>query len=93
MLVTYFSIKPCASGFGEYEAVADIDDVHDDADLLNGCEGEVYELGSDDCPDWVEDIRGKIHNEPEQVFVERSNDQQNVHYFGFSKAIALDQNP
>mgnify|MGYP000863153710 FL=1 len=61
MLVTYFSIKPCASGFG-YEAVADNDGICDDANILDGCAGDVCELGSEDCPDWVEDIRGKIRN-------------------------------
>jgi hypothetical protein len=86
MLVNYYSIKPCASGFGEYDAVIDADDIYDDADILNGCAGEVYELGAEDLPEWVEDIRGKIHNEPEKVFVERSNDKVTVHYFGMSRA-------
>ena len=85
MLVTCFSIKPCASGFGEYEAVPDLNTIQDDSDLLNGVAGELYELGSEDTPDWVEDIRGRIHNEPEHVFVERSNDEQNIHYFGYSR--------
>jgi hypothetical protein len=84
MLVNYYSIKPCA-GFGEYDAVIDAD-IYDDADILNGCAGEVYELGTEDLPEWVEDIRGKIHNEPEKVFVERSNDEATVHYFGMSRA-------
>lgn len=85
MLVQYYSIKPSASGFGQYEAIPDLDSVSDDADILNGAAGEVYQLGSDDLPDWVVDIRGNIHNEPEMVFVERSNDQERVTYFGLSK--------
>lgn len=84
MLVRYFSIKPCMAVSGEYEAIPN-GDICDDADLLNGCEGEVYELGSEDLPEGVEDIRGKIHNEPEKVFVERSSDETRVSYFGFSK--------
>ena len=85
MLTQYFSIKPCASGFGQYEAIADFDSIQDDADVLNGCDGKVYQLGSEDCPNWVEDIRGNIYNEPEMIFVERSNDQERIRYFGLSK--------
>jgi hypothetical protein len=89
MLVHQVQIKPAASGFGQWEAYGEsesYEDLMDDADILNGVSGEVYELGSEDLPEWVEDIRGLIANEPERVFVEKSNDGLNVYYFGFNNA-------
>ncbi len=85
MQVKYYTIKARHDG-DEYDAIVDSDCIYDDADVLNGCSGEVYELGTEGLPDWVDDIRGKIHGEPERVFVERSNDQQRVYYFGLSSA-------
>jgi hypothetical protein len=87
MLVNYYSIKPRTSPPGEYDAVIDHDDIYDSIDILNECLGCVYELGTEDLedvPGWVNDIRGKIHNEPERVFAERIFDE--VTYFGMSRA-------
>ena len=82
MLVQYVTIKPSSSGFGMYEAIPDLDETYYDADILHGCVGDVYELGTEDLPDWVEDIRGCIHNEPEKVFVVKHGSQ--ISYFGFN---------
>ncbi len=65
-------IEACAAGFGEYQ-VSPINGEGwvDECDLeaamrQAGC--DLYELGVDDLPEGVEDIRGSIHNEPTRVF-------------------------
>jgi hypothetical protein len=87
MVVQYAAIKwSVASEDYDYEAIVDVDEQYDDLDFLDGCAGEVYELGSDDCPDWVVDIRGLICDEPDRVFVERAGNEQRIYYFGFVPA-------
>jgi hypothetical protein len=83
MLVQEVSIKPCSSGFGEYE-VGEMGEVIDVSDILNEVEGEVYELGVSALPDSVSDIRGLIHNEPSRVFCLVNGDR--VQYFGLESA-------
>lgn len=67
-------IKPSAGGFGAYEADESTGVVWDDeGELLDALRdgiaaAELYELGVDDLPDDLEDIRGRIHNEPVRVF-------------------------
>ena len=89
MLVKYFSIRPCT--FGLYEAIPDLEECQEDTDIFNGSSEEVYKLGSENLPDWVEDIRGKIIGEPEQVFIKRSgSNQEHICYFGFNNAELID---
>jgi len=84
MLVQYSEIKPIGS---EWQAIAsnDINNIMDDADILNGTAANwlVYELGEEDLPAGVEDIRGKIQNEPSRVFAYVANDI--VIYFGLDE--------
>lgn len=70
------SISPANGGFGQYQAQpingdAWADDsglVAEMAQAINDQGGELLELGVDELPDGVEDIRGRIHNEPARVF-------------------------
>lgn len=69
------SIAACSGGFGEYqcnrgdagERWADIYDLKDEMRSNSGAD-EMFELGVDDLPPSVRDIRGAIHNEPDHVF-------------------------
>lgn len=71
-------IRPCPSGFGEFEqCAADLGDGwEDEDDLLAECranieaEGvsELYELGVDELPEGLEDIRGRIRNQDGRIF-------------------------
>lgn len=45
--------------------------------------GKLYELGVDKLPDDVEDIRGSIHYEPDQVFAIKE-EVFGVTYFGWN---------
>ncbi len=69
-------IKPSPSGFGEYQLVpgsgerwANEDDL---VDAMRGSLSDVgaklVELGVDVLPDRVEDIRGRVANEPKRIF-------------------------
>lgn len=65
------SIIPASGGFGEWqtqpingEGWAD----YSDLEMEMRTAGELYELGVDELPDGVQDIRGRIHNEPSHVF-------------------------
>jgi hypothetical protein len=78
MLVKQISINPSASG--EYQVNPNFGDLMDDADILNSVDGDLYRLGVDDLPDNVEDITGKIHDEPDQVYAVVS--EHGVSYFG-----------
>ena len=86
MLIKYFSIKPTSEFPGTFEAHYS-GEIVDDADLLNGAIGEIYEFGKD-APEWMDDIRGNIQNEPDRVFVEVTDHGDETHsmYFGFTNA-------
>ena len=77
-------IKKCSSGFGEYETVPTDAEGWDDkddliAEMVNNGWG-VCELGVDELPAGVDDIRGRIHNEPE-IILAIINDGES-HYTG-----------
>jgi hypothetical protein len=79
------TIRPHHAGFGMYDvdAANSPSDYSDDADILNEItDGTVYELGVDTLPDGVEDIRGKIYNEPTRVFALVLDADESVVYFG-----------
>ena len=84
MLAQYSEIKRNGS---DWQAIAskDVNNIMDDADILNGVEWFTYELGKEDLPEGVEDIRGKIQNEPERVFAYIVNDT--TIYFGLDSVI------
>lgn len=64
------AITPHHSGFGMWQ-VGECGEAWADAqDLINeiAATGDLYELGEDDLPECVEDIRGHIYNQPSRVF-------------------------
>jgi hypothetical protein len=67
-------IQPCAGGSGGYQPDGpDAQAWDDEGDLLDALRYDVapadlYELGVDELPDGIEDIRGRIQNEPARVF-------------------------
>jgi hypothetical protein len=66
-------ITPAHGGFGAYETSLDLtgDAWEDENDLVSEMrnnEPELVELGVDELPEGVDDIRGRIHNEPYRVF-------------------------
>lgn len=62
------TIQPAHGGFGEYQRSEINGEAWAfEADLLQEC-GDIIVLGRDDLPDGVEDIRGRIHHEPQTVF-------------------------
>ncbi len=90
MLYQEATISPSHSGFGErvcnrynlgepwylYEWILNV-------------EGQGYEcfiLGQDELPDGIEDIRGKIHNEPPIVIAVREREDGQVSYRGLVRA-------
>lgn len=85
-------ITPATGGFGEWQTSSEVpgeDDLHADCtDILDACkdaypQGEVYQLGKDALPEGVEDITGRIHNEPDRVFALIVDGE--VTYFGISE--------
>ncbi len=93
MLVKYVYIKCCDSGFGEYDAVRDpSDEPMDDADIINAINGEIYELTGkyfeeSNIPEWLDDITGRIHNEPDYVFFCRTSTGD--YYFGLDEIAVI----
>jgi len=67
-------LQPCESGSGEYQAAESDGEAWDDeADLLDAMRhavtpADLYELGVDELPEGIEDIRGRIQNEAARVF-------------------------
>ncbi len=78
--VKYFEITPNSTD-ETYQSVF-IEDV-DDGDVLGGCDSHYYEIGEDELPSEIDDIRGLIHNEPPRVFG-YVDDQGITRYFGLS---------
>lgn len=66
------AITPHHAGFGMWqvgeagEGWADEEDLV--AEIAANFKGDIYELGEDEIPESVEDIRGKIYNQPSRVF-------------------------
>jgi len=77
------TIKPTSGGFGEYEAGTELSDGWaDETDLHHEMAGnvdEMVELGVDEIPEEVEDIRGRIRNAPDRVFACRLGDYWSYH--------------
>lgn len=88
----YISIQPAHGGFGEYDAFAAGGECWaSDSDLLAVCAGnfgEITELEDDaDLPDGIEDIRGRIHNEPKAIYA-YIDAEGDANYFGISAIIS-----
>lgn len=91
------TIQAASGGFGEYEAStekpASADLWADEEDLLsairNNISADVFELGRDELPEGLEDIRGRIRGQPARVFgyVEEDHGELRATYFGISEAI------
>ena len=68
------TIQPAHGGFGEYQrGEINGEGWNVESDLLAEC-GEIFILGKDQLPDGVEDIRGRIRNEPNIVFATITSD-------------------
>lgn len=94
MTKTYYevAIQPSPSGFGEYQCLPPNGDGWEDVDdLLTEITSQnhhVFELADDMLdvlPGQIEDIRGRIHNEPARVFGIVHPDNS-VSYFGIAIA-------
>jgi len=64
-------ILPASGGFGEWQAgeygePCDVDVLT--GDIYQNIGFPVLELGVDDLPDGLEDIRGRVHNQPARIF-------------------------
>lgn len=74
------TIKPADGGFGLYQCErpsARAYEWEDDLDLLSAMRQDLrlYELGVDDLPDGIKDIRGSIEKgEPDRVFAQIDSD-------------------
>ena len=67
------TIKPASGGFGMYESNQDSSELWDneydlEQAMYEGSRNELYELGVDDLPEGIEDIRGNIYNQPSRIF-------------------------
>jgi hypothetical protein len=82
-------IKPSPSGFGEYYVDGQGDAWASEADLLcemrNG-DGTLLELGKDELPKGVKDIRGHIHYEPARIFAIIDSDGE---FEGYTSIVLL----
>lgn len=86
------TISPASAGFGEWQANPINSEGYEDlGDLITEMHqgvgeqgGEMIELSDDTPPsDWAEDIRGRIHDEPDHIFAIRWPDDS-VTYTGIS---------
>ena len=81
-------INPSGGGFGMYQAgEANGERWTEAGDLLSEISGngiEWYELGEDELPEGLENIIGKIYNQPNRIFG-WINDQGLPVYFGISE--------
>lgn len=87
-MIHEFCIRPCPSGFGEYQCGEPMDSQFDcEEDLVKFLEDEGFaELGSQRFLDLENDdldISGQIYNQPDRVFV-RVDDENPPEYYGFS---------
>ena len=78
------------SGFGMYQAgelsegVASLPDIIEE--ISQNLKAEIFELGKDTLPVGIEDIRGRIYNEPEMIFglMENIEGEEKPRYFGIN---------
>jgi hypothetical protein len=83
-------ITPAHSGFGMWDVCPNHGDVQTSADFFNEIDSPFYELGKDDLPAEIEDIRGNIYDEPSRVFAVIN--PWGVEYFGVEEASEAEEN-
>ena len=79
-----YTITPCDSTPSEFQISPDGSDEYPDVEsLLEDCHwcgaDAIYELGEDELPEEIKDIRGKIHNQRGRIFGFFDSDRP--HYF------------
>jgi hypothetical protein len=80
----YVSINPCPSGFGQFQSGERGDVYNTLTDLLGDsafCADVTQILDEETLPEGAEDIRGRVQNEPDRLFVSTFPDG-GAHYFG-----------
>jgi hypothetical protein len=82
-------ITPASGGFGQWDTTRSDEGWADDRDLLqtvyeNTAYEEVYDLDQDVLPAYVEDIRGRVRNEPTRILalVREQHGEKTVQYVG-----------
>lgn len=86
-------INPAPNGFGLWQTQRCDEPWSSDSDLLmsiyDSCDGEIYNLHADFgvLPAEIEDIRGRILNEPERVYalVDKWQGESYVRYVGITE--------
>jgi hypothetical protein len=61
-------IKPACGGFGEWDCGETYNITEEELNESRS-DNTILELGTDELPNGVEDIRGLIHSQPPRVFV------------------------
>lgn len=81
-------ISSCSSGFGMYESGEyngeRWEDVNDLLSEISGNGIDWYELGEDELPEGIENIIGKIYNQPNRIFGYLDENGES-RYFGISE--------
>ena len=78
------TIRKASGGFGQYQQSMDHSGEIWDIlpDLLSECEdnvsAKIYELGADDLPEGLEDIRGKIRDQDGRIYAYLSEGDQDI---------------
>jgi hypothetical protein len=85
-------IHPASGGFGQWDVTRSDEGWADEGDLLQTIYGNrlyeaVYDLDQDELPDYVEDIRGRVRNEPARLLalVTTQNGDKTVQYVGIDE--------
>jgi hypothetical protein len=91
-LVNVITIEPANSGFGMYQTGNHNGESWELDNLLSSIKNNtaynqifLFELGQDDLPTDIEDIRGKINNEPQKIFAQVLDGE--LSYFGINVSI------
>ena len=82
-------IRPASGGFGMWDTTRSDEPWHDEHDIIqhiytSSAYEEVYTLGDDALPAYVEDIRGHVRNEPPLILalVTTQHGEKAVQYLG-----------
>lgn len=79
-------LMPCPGGFGEWQRSGEPEGLFEDPEeVIADLDTTVFEIGVDALPDGIEDLRGKIRDEPARVFG-YLDEMGTAHYFGFDPA-------
>jgi hypothetical protein len=85
-------LRRASGGFGMWDVIKCDEEWADEADLIEAIYQspvyeEIYDLTKDMLPAHVEDIRGRVHNEPPRILalVTRQHDEPVVDYVGIEE--------